>query len=84
MTCPVRAGSKVVRTWKGDQMRLNTFLNFGGNCEQAFRFYEEHLGGKIVMLMRRGPDTPAGHLARVGTVHPVRHHEHRRDGTHGI
>ena len=19
-------------------MRLNTFLNFGGNCEQAFRF----------------------------------------------
>jgi PhnB protein len=34
-------------------MRLNTFLNFGGNCEAAFRFYEEHLGGAIVMLMRR-------------------------------
>jgi PhnB protein len=34
-------------------MRLNTYLNFGGNCEQAFRFYEEHLGGKITMLMRR-------------------------------
>jgi PhnB protein len=34
-------------------MRLNTFLNFGGNCEQAFRFYEEHLGGAITMLMRR-------------------------------
>jgi PhnB protein len=34
-------------------MRLNTFLNFGGNCEEAFRFYEQHLGGSITMLMRR-------------------------------
>jgi PhnB protein len=34
-------------------MRLNTYLNFGGNCEQAFRFYEQHLGGKITMMMRR-------------------------------
>lgn len=33
-------------------MLLHTYLNFGGNCEQAFRFYEEHLGGKITMLMR--------------------------------
>jgi PhnB protein len=42
-------------------MRLNTFLNFGGNCEQAFRFYEQHLGGEITMLMRRAeqPDQPA-------------------------
>lgn len=41
-------------------MRLNTFLNFGGNCEQAFRFYEQHLGGEITMLMRRAdqPDQP--------------------------
>jgi PhnB protein len=36
-----------------DDMRLNTYLNFGGNCEQAFRFYEQHLGGEITMLMRR-------------------------------
>jgi PhnB protein len=43
-------------------MRLNTFLNFGGNCEQAFRFYEEHLGGAILMLMRRAeqPDQGGG------------------------
>ena len=34
-------------------MTLNTYLNFGGNCEQAFRFYEQHLGGTITMLMRR-------------------------------
>lgn len=41
-------------------MRLHTFLNYGGNCEQAFRFYAEHLGGKITMLMRRAeqPDQP--------------------------
>ena len=34
-------------------MRLNTYLNFGGNCEAAFRFYEQHLGGTITMMMRR-------------------------------
>jgi PhnB protein len=34
-------------------MKLNTFLNFGGNCEEAFRFYERHLGGRISMWMRR-------------------------------
>jgi PhnB protein len=33
---------------------LHTYLNYGGNCEQAFRFYEEHLGGRITMLMRHG------------------------------
>lgn len=41
-------------------MKLNTFLNYGGNCEQALRFYEQHLGGTITMLMRRAeqPDQP--------------------------
>ena len=32
-------------------MQLHTYLNYGGNCEQAFRFYEEHLGGQITMLI---------------------------------
>lgn len=35
-------------------MKLHTYLNYGGNCEKAFRFYEQHLGGKITMLMRHG------------------------------
>ena len=35
-------------------MRLNTYLNYGGNCAQAFRFYEEHLGAKIGMIMKHG------------------------------
>src|SRR6476469_974921 len=32
-------------------MKLNTYLNYGGNCKQAFQFYEKHLGGKILMMM---------------------------------
>ena len=32
-------------------MKLHTYLNYGGNCEQAFRFYEQHLGGKITFMM---------------------------------
>ena len=35
-------------------MQLHTYLNYGGNCEDAFRFYEQQLGGKIIMLMRHG------------------------------
>ena len=43
-------------------MKLYTQLNFGGNCAEAFRFYEKHLGGKITMLMRQNqmPNPPAG------------------------
>jgi PhnB protein len=44
-------------------MQLNTYLNYGGNCEQAFRFYEEHLGGKITMLMRHGEQPNTGSVA---------------------
>src|SRR5690348_14364698 len=33
-------------------MKINTYLNFGGNCAEAFRFYETHLGAKIDMLMK--------------------------------
>ena len=44
-------------------MQLHTYLNYGGNCEQAFRFYEQHLGGKITFMMRHGEapgaDVPA-------------------------
>jgi len=25
-------------------MKVRTYLNYGGNCAEAFRFYEEHLG----------------------------------------
>ena len=32
-------------------MKLNPYLNYGGNCAEAFRFYEKHLGGKITVMM---------------------------------
>lgn len=35
-------------------MKLQTYLNYGGNCAEAFRFYEKHLGGKIGMIMTHG------------------------------
>ncbi len=34
-------------------MKLYTQLNFGGNCEEAFSYYAEHLGGKIAMMMKQ-------------------------------
>jgi len=30
-------------------MKVNTYLNFPGNCQQAMNFYENHLGAKILM-----------------------------------
>ena len=32
-------------------MKMNTYLNYGGNCGEAFRFYEKELGAKINMLL---------------------------------
>ena len=40
-------------------MQLHTYLNYGGNCEEAFTFYERHLGGTITMMMRHG-EQPTG------------------------
>ena len=33
-------------------MKLNTYLNFPGKCEEALHFYEKHLGAKILVLGR--------------------------------
>lgn len=33
-------------------MQLQTYVNYGGNCEEALRFYERNLGGKILSIMR--------------------------------
>lgn len=32
-------------------MKLDIYVNYRGVCEQAFRFYEQHLGGKITSMM---------------------------------
>jgi PhnB protein len=38
-------------------MQLNPHLAFNGQCERAFKFYEECLGGKILFMMTYG-DSP--------------------------
>jgi PhnB protein len=38
-------------------MQLNPYLGFDGRCEEAFKFYEKTLGGKIVATMTYG-ETP--------------------------
>jgi PhnB protein len=39
-------------------VKLNTYINFSGKCAEAFRYYEQHLGGRVVMMMThgQGPD----------------------------
>jgi PhnB protein len=32
-------------------MSLNPYLYFDGQCEEAFKFYEKRLGGKITFMM---------------------------------
>jgi len=40
-------------------MHVATYLNFSGNCEAAFKFYAQTLGGKITMMMTQG-ESPMG------------------------
>jgi PhnB protein len=35
-------------------MKLNTYVNFAGKCAEAFRYYEQHLGGQVGMMMTHG------------------------------
>jgi len=41
-------------------MKLDIYLNYRGNCEQAFGFYEQHLGGRITSLVRHGDQLRPG------------------------
>jgi PhnB protein len=38
-------------------MKLNPHLSFGGQCQEAFQFYERCLGGKILTMVSYG-DSP--------------------------
>ncbi|HMA03189.1 MAG TPA: VOC family protein [Gemmatimonadaceae bacterium] len=35
-------------------MRTDIYVNYNGTCEEAFRFYEEHLGGTVTLLTTHG------------------------------
>ena len=36
---------------KTNSMKLDIYVNYPGNCKEAFQFYEQHLGGKITMML---------------------------------
>jgi PhnB protein len=40
-------------------IKVDIYINYAGTCEQAFRFYEEHLGGKITTMLTH-PQQPDG------------------------
>jgi PhnB protein len=40
-------------------MQMNAYLTFDGECEAAFKFYEQRLRGKIAMKMTHG-ESPMG------------------------
>jgi PhnB protein len=35
---------------KSNPIKLDIYVNYKGNCAEAFRFYEQHFGGKITMM----------------------------------
>jgi PhnB protein len=44
-------------------VKLNPYLNFNGNCRDAFSYYEKHLGGKIHMMMTHAEGPPNPNIA---------------------
>jgi PhnB protein len=43
-------------------MQLNPYLNFDGRCEEAFKFYQKCLGGRIVAMSTYGETPAAEHV----------------------
>ena len=38
--------------------KLEIYVNYPGHCEEALRFYEKHLGGNIISIMKHGELPP--------------------------
>jgi PhnB protein len=53
-------------------MQINPHLNFNGDCEAAFRFYEKALGGKISFMMTYG-ESPMADQAPPGFAKKIMH-----------
>jgi PhnB protein len=45
-------------------MQINPYLTFPGNCEEAFQFYAECLGGKIEAMMTHAGTPMAEHTPK--------------------
>jgi PhnB protein len=43
-------------------MQIAPYLNFDGQCAEAFRFYEKVLGGKILVMQTHGESPIAGEV----------------------
>ena len=59
-------------------MSLDAYLYFDGQCEAAFKIYEQVLGGKISMMVRYG-DAPSGQQV-TGTADRIMHARLQVDG----
>jgi PhnB protein len=44
-------------------MQMNPYLSFKGDCEAAFKFYEQSLGGKLGEVFRYGGTPMAGDVS---------------------
>jgi PhnB protein len=44
-------------------MQVVPYLNFNGKCREAFKFYEQCLGGKIVAMTTHGETPAAEHVS---------------------
>jgi PhnB protein len=44
-------------------MQMTPHLGFNGQCEAAFKFYEQVLGGKLLMMMKYGDSPMAAQTA---------------------
>src|SRR5690348_15285682 len=53
-------------------MKINPYLNFNRQCAAAFKFYQQVLGGEIVMLMKQGDSPMAEHVPKESHA-PIRH-----------
>ena len=53
-------------------MQVNPYLAFDGTCAQAFKFYEQALGGKILMMMTVG-ESPMAAQATPETKNQIMH-----------
>jgi len=43
-------------------MKLDIYVNYPGHCEKAFRFYEQHLGGKITGMTTHAQQPNAANI----------------------
>ncbi len=51
---------------------INPYLNFGGNCEEAFNFYKSVFGGDFLMVMRF-KDVPAEYQMAESEAEKIMH-----------